>query len=53
VTYGAVSSNVVTVDADLALTSHNVSTGATVLTASGNVAVSSKVVIGYIGAGTS
>lgn len=52
-TYGPAAANVVTIDGDLALTSHNVSTGATVLTASGNVALNSKVLIGYIGAGTS
>ena len=51
-TYGPASSSVVTIDTDLALTSHNVSTGATVLTAGGNVALNSKVLIGYIGAGT-
>lgn len=51
-TYGPASSNVVTIDGDLVLTSHNVSTGATVLTAGGAVALNSKVLIGYIGAGT-
>ena len=53
VTYGPAAANVVTVDTDLVLTSHNVVTGATVLTAGGNVALNSKVLIGYIGAGTS
>ena len=52
VTYGAVSSNVTTVATTLALTSHNVSTGVTTLTASGTVALNSKVLIGYMGAGT-
>ena len=52
VAYGPVSANVVSVNTALALTSHNVSTGATVLTASGAVAANAHVLIGYIGAGT-
>lgn len=50
-TYAPVAANVVAIDTDLTLTSHNVSTGATVLTAGGAVATGSHVIIGYIGAG--
>lgn len=50
ITYGPIGGSTYTVDADLAaITSHNVSTGETVLTASGNVSSGSRVRIGYIG----
>lgn len=52
VVYGPASSSVVTALTTLALTSHNVATGVTTLTASGSVAQYSHVVLTYLGAGT-
>lgn len=49
--FGPVNNNVRTVDGDIALTSHNFSTGVTILTASGAVAAGSRVIVGYAAIG--